>query len=76
MTALHQFAGYRSVSSLVGMKVTASKSIIGTVINVMQNNNMEIERVEIRKDRDYSVIAVHPNRIDGIDEESRMIVVN
>ena len=76
MTALHQFAGRSLAGNLVGMKVTASKSIIGTVINVMQNNNMEIERVEIRKDRDYSVIAVHPNRIDGIDEESRMIVVN
>ena len=76
MTALHQFSGQSPAGSLVGMKVSASKSIIGTVINVLQNNNFEIESVEIRKDRDHSVIAVHPNRIDGIDEESRMIVVN
>ena len=76
MTALHCFAGQGAARSIVGMKVTASNSIIGIVIKVLQNNNNEVEAVEIRRDRDYSILAVHNNRIAGIDEELGTIMIN
>ena len=76
MTALHCFAGQGRARVIVGMKVAASKSIIGTVTKVLQNNNNEIEALEVRRDRDYSILAVHNNRIAGIDEEQGTIMIN
>ncbi len=76
MTDLKHFSVKRQAANIVGMKVSAGKTVIGAVTKVMKNNKNQIESVVIRRDRDQTFLAVHYNRIDGIDEEQGLVIIN
>jgi|GEM_PF-1563665 len=76
MTKLKHFSVKRRAANLVGMRVAAGNAVIGAVTKVMRNNNNQIEGVVIRRDRDQTFLAVHNNRIDGVDEERGLVIIN
>jgi len=76
MTELQHFSLKRFPKNIIGMKVSASNSIIGAVTNILRNSDNQIEGVEIRRDRDQTFLSIHYNRIAGIDEEHGIVVIN
>jgi len=75
MTSLMSFIGSKT-NKIIGLKVSASKSVIGTVTGVVKDEDNRIESVNVRKDRDSTTLTVHQNRIQGIDEEKGVLVIN
>jgi hypothetical protein len=75
MTSIDKFAE-TGTNDIVGLKVAASKNVIGSVTSVVKTDDDKIQSVNVRKDRDSTMVAVHQNRIAGVDEEKGVLVIN
>jgi len=57
------------------MKAAFSNIAIGRVIKLLYAEN-EFAGVEMQKDSDSSIISVHRKRIEGVDEDKGVLVIN
>lgn len=75
MTSFYIFSKTQP-NNIIGLKVSASKNVIGTVTGVIKSEDNLIHSIDVRKDRDSTVLSVHQNRIAGVDEEKGLIIIN
>ena len=75
MKSLLELSEMDASQSIIGMKATCNNIAIGRVVKLLYNEN-ELAGVEIQKDSDSSIITVYRKRIEGVDEEKNVLIIN
>ena len=75
MTSFQELSDKGTTQSILGMKATSGNIAIGRVIKLLYDEN-KFAGVEIQKDSDSSIITVYRKRIEGVDEEKNVLIIN